>query len=198
MSQSTAQPMHIRQFLVCWIGAAYLLWPLMIIPTVLGVVLLDSRYTVNDWSYVYWSSTSIKAVNVAVFTFAVAVVQAWMFRRLLHIRIRHWRLLTIAGGCLGALVMGLLDLKIPFEMLPWFIGISVAQWWAIHKMVKNSWIWILAHLALSLFFPIYGQTVYIIVMRWMFATTIYGATTLVVLYQLAQDARIDKVKSAET
>lgn len=205
MDNPTPRPMHIRRFCLTWIGISLLLWPIVVIPTLIVIVLIDPQFSTSDltvqrltdiYNYnLWWKGSYLNDLLVAVFAVVVAFVQDWMFRNFLHIKVRGWVWLTIVGGFIGALLMGTLELPIPFEMTAWFLGISVAQWWAIRKTVKHGWLWVLAHFSASLFFPAYGNTTEGVLLHWTLATMLYAAATLYVLYQLAQDARIDKLKT---
>jgi hypothetical protein len=169
--------MRIRQFLLCWFGSSILLWPLVVVPTLMIIVVLDPRFSTADLtvarlSYIYgsvawWQGSYINDVFVAVFSIAMGFAQAWMFAYWLDVRIRFWTIMTIIGGCIGALAMGVLELPYPFSMSPWFTLLALGQWWTIRNTIGH----------------------------WMFATGIYASATTFVLYRLAQNARIDKMKA---
>ena len=205
MTHPMLRPMRIRQFLLCWFGSSILLWPLVVIPTLIIIVLLDPQFstvdlTVTRLSYIYgsvawWQGSYINDVFVAVFSIAMGFAQAWMFAYWLDVRIRFWRILTMLGGCIGALLMGVLELPFPFSMTPWFALLALGQWWTIRKSVKYSYLWFIAHIAVSLFFPTFFGNIFLTIAHWMLATGIYAAATIFVLYQLAQNARIDKMKA---
>jgi hypothetical protein len=208
MSNSTLRPMRIRQFLLCWITSSLLLFPIVIVPTLILIVLIDPQFstadlTVSRLSYIYsymawWEGNYINDLLMAVFSVAIAFAQTWMFQHFLYIRVHYWLWLTIIGGGIGALLMGLLESPMPLEMTPWFLCLSLAQWWTIRKMVKYGWLWVLAHVGVSFFFPAYGNSTFMVLLHWTYATLIYAGATLIVLYQLAQNARIDKLKQPTT
>jgi hypothetical protein len=188
MEKIKAKPMEIKTFMLVWMLSVYLLWPALIIPVTLAIYLLPPYYTYKDFAYIYWVGADNKAIFVAIFTLAMGFVQAWMFRRFLFIHIKHWTLMTIVGGLTGTLLMWLLRWNTPFEMFTWFLGISLAQFWLLRSRAKNAWLWILAHLCLSLFFPIYADDWLLVVAKWLIATSVYAAGTLFVLRELGKDA----------
>jgi hypothetical protein len=188
MEKSKSKPMEIKTFTLFWMLAVYLLWPALIIPVTLAIYLFTPYYPYKSLDYLYWVSANDKAIFVAVFTVAMGFVQAWMFRRFLFIRIRHWELASIIGGLSGTLLMWLLQWNPPFEMFTWFLGISLAQYWLLRSRAKNAWLWIMAHLCLSLFFPIYANDWALVVAKWLIATSVYAAGTLFVLRELGNEA----------
>jgi hypothetical protein len=189
MEKIKAKPMQISTFLLAWMLAVYLLWPLLIIPTTIAIYVLSPN-TYGSLEHIYWVGADNKAIFVATFSIAMGLVQAWMFRRLLYVQIRHWALATIVGGLLGTLVMRQVQWDIPFEMLPWFVGVGFAQWWLLRARAKNAWLWVLAHLCLSLFFPIYAETWQLVVAKWLIATSVYGIGSLLVLRQLGKETLV--------
>ena len=71
-------------------------------------------------------------------------------------------------------------------MLTWFAGIGIAQFLVLRQYIGRAWLWLLAQLYLSLFFPIYGSDWLIIVLNWLLASSVYGIATLFVLRELGQ------------
>jgi hypothetical protein len=190
MEKIKAKPMQISKFLLAWMLSVYLLWPLLIIPTTIVLYLLSPN-AYFSLEYIYWVGPNNKAFFVATFTIAMGLVQAWMFRRLLYVQIRHWAWATIIGGLIGTLIMWWAQWYPPFEMLPWFVGVSLAQWWLLHTRAKNAWLWVLAHVSLSLFFPIYAETWLLVVAKWLIATSVYGMASLLVLRQLGRETLVE-------
>lgn len=192
MGKIKAKPMQIKSFLLFWLLAIYLLWPLLIIPVSLAIYILPPYYEWEwiDWGYqcIYWCGMDNKAIQVAAFTIAMAFVQEWMFKRFLYLRIPYWRLGTIVGGLLGTLAMWLLRWNPPFEMFAWFLGISIAQYLLLRSWTKNAWLWLLAQLALSVFFPIYADEWWLVVGKWLVSTSAYATATLLVLRELGKSA----------
>jgi hypothetical protein len=127
------------------------------------------------------------------FTAATALVQHLMLARVLHVQVRYWWMATLIGGWLGTFLMIRLNLDAPFYMLPWFAALSIAQWWTIRRLAKRAWLWIVAHCALSLLFPIWGEGLSLIA-HWCIAMLIYAFAILLVIERLAQNARWDKAK----
>lgn len=196
-----SKPVQINVFVLCWVLAALLLYPLVVI-----IVMLAYRLTVNQlplaeafpavferfgspWYYEF----DLLAAMFVVFTAAMALVQQSLFARLLHVTIRHWVLATLIGGWVGTFLMITLKLNAPFYMLPWFAALSLAQWWTIRRTAARAWLWIVAHVAVSVLFPIWGTGLPLIA-RWCVAMLIYAASILLVMERLAQNARWDKAK----
>lgn len=188
MEKLKAKPMQIKTFLLFWLLSVYLLWPLLIIPVSGAIYFLPPYYPYEDFNYIYWVGIDNQAIQVAVFTIAMAFVQAWMFRRLLFLHIPHWKTATIIGGLIGTALMWVLRLNPPFEMFTWFLGISLAQFWFLRSQAKNAWLWVMAHLCLSLFFPIYANDWIIVVGKWLVSTSVYATGTLLVLREMGKSA----------
>lgn len=188
MEKLKAKPMQIPQFLLFWMLAVYLLWPLLIIPTTAAIYLLPPYSPYENLDSIYWVGFDNKAIMLASFTVAMAFVQARLFRRLLYLNIQHWIPATIIGGLIGTTLMWFLRWDTPFEMLTWFLGISLAQFWLIRHRAKNAWLWIFAHLCLSLFFPIYANEWPIVVLKWLVSSSSYAIGTLLVLRELGKES----------
>jgi hypothetical protein len=188
MEKSKSKPMEIMAFMLLWILSVYLLWPALILPVTLAIFLLPPYYPYESLDTIYWVGADNKAIFVAIFTMAMGFVQAWMFRRFLHIHTKHWALATILGGWIGTLLMWILQWNTPFEMFTWFLGISLAQFWLLRQRVTNAWLWLFAHLCLSLFFPIYADDWTLVVGKWLVSTSVYITGTLLVLRDLGKEA----------
>ncbi len=202
---SKPQSPNIRAFILGWLLAALLLYPLVITPIMFLYRLITeqlplleaieqtfSRYG-SPW---HGGQTDLLALMFFGFTLATAVVQNWLLARVLHIHLHRWWLFTVIGGFIGTLLMIAFFLPDPLYMLPWFAALSIAQWWTIRHIAAHAWLWVAAHSALSLLFPLYGEGIEIIA-RWCVAMLIYAGAMLLVIQELAQHARLDKVKQAD-
>jgi hypothetical protein len=187
MQKAKSSRMEVKSFTAFWALAVYLLWPALIVPVTLAIYLFTPNFTNHTPGYLYWASPYNKLIFVAVFSIATGVVQSWTFRRFLNLNIADWTIVSIIGGLAGSLVMWILRLQSPFEMFSWFIGISIAQYWLLRSRTKNAWLWILAHLCLSFFFPIYAQNGVLVVVNWLTAATAYALGTLLVLHELRKE-----------
>lgn len=206
MNKPKSTSPNIRMFILGWLLAALLLYPLVItpilfvyrlivekLPLMAAIEQTFSRYG-SPW---YGGQTDLLAWMFFGFTMAMAFVQHWLFAHVLHVRLNRWWLFTIIGGFIGTGLMIALQLPNPLYMLPWFALLSIAQWWTIRHLAAHAWLWIAAHSALSLLFPLYGEGIEIIA-RWCVAMLIYAAAMLLVIQELAQHARLDKVKQAQS
>ena len=201
MEKAKPYPIQTSLFVLCWVLASLLLYPLVIIAVMLAYRLVVNQLpltaavaaTWNRFGAPWYSESDLLAMMFVAFTLAVALVQQGMFVRLLRLRVRHWVWATIIGGWVGTFLMINLDLQAPFYMLPWFAALSIAQWWTIRQSAARAWLWVIAHTALSLLFPIWGRGLPLIA-HWCIAMLVYAVSILLVIERLAQNARWDKAK----
>jgi hypothetical protein len=201
MKTDKSSPIHVSLFVLCWILASLLLYPLVIGPVMFAYRLVVNHLlpaealvqTFNRFGAPWYYEFDLLAAMFIAFTAATALVQHAMFVRVLRVHVRYWWLATLIGGWVGTFLMIRLELDAPFYMLPWFAALSLAQWWTIRRMTRYAFLWVVAHCALSLLFPIWGEGLALIA-RWCVAMLIYAVAILLVIERLAQNARWDKAK----
>jgi hypothetical protein len=201
--------LRVRTFILCWLLAALLLYPLVVAPIIAAYRLVVDQVPLDQlmehlWEAVQWGFWSawhhepdLLAVLLGGFTLAMALVQNALFIRLLQVRLPHWIPLTIAGGGVGIAAMIALNLPEPFYVLPWFALLGAAQAYSLRRLTAQWWLWIIAHAALSLLFPLVGSGLALLA-KWCIALLIYAVTLLMVMERLALHARTDKLKPTES
>ncbi len=92
-------------------------------------------------------------LNLGLFA-AVATIQFFVIRRLLHVELRGWMPLSLAGVVVGVIAFKIFSELIPLTANPWYLypllfllvwGMpSVFQWFLLRKRFANHGLWLLA------------------------------------------------------
>jgi hypothetical protein len=157
----------IRRFLIRWVIATVVVWPITIIIGAfvgpLSFEAIEPLQRQSEWAY-FWGLFAIGILIGAPIGFSLSILQKMVVRRWLYRELDHWIWLGTLGGAIGCIFIfnvgervfidhntarDIMDTVPPHVMF--MICLSSLQWFSLRQYVHAAWLWIPVNIISTMF-----------------------------------------------